>query len=138
MGRHEQREHIFRLLFRVEFHDAEDMPQQAKLFFEDEEMSGTALKDAEYITGKYQKIQEKLPVLDRLIDEKAQGWNTRRIGRVELTILRLAAYEILYDEEIPDSVAINEAVEIAKKYGQENSGGFVNAILAKFVKGDCD
>lgn len=138
MGRHEQREHIFRLLFRVEFHHVEDMPQQTKLFFEDEEMSGTALKDADYITEKYRKIEERLPELDRLIDEKAEGWNTKRIGKVELTILRLAVFEILYDEEVPDSVAINEAVEIAKKFGQDNSGGFVNAILAKFVKGDSD
>ena len=56
------------------------------------------------------------------------------MGKVELTVLRLAAYEIRYDEEVPDSVAINEAVEIAKKFGQDTSGAFVNAILGKIVK----
>ena len=56
------------------------------------------------------------------------------MGKVELAILRLAAYEIVFDEDIPDSVAINEAVEIAKKYGQESSGAFVNAVLGKIVK----
>ena len=56
------------------------------------------------------------------------------MGKVELSVLTLAIYEILFDDEIPTNVSINEAVEIAKLYGQGNSGGFVNAILAKFVK----
>jgi N utilization substance protein B len=56
------------------------------------------------------------------------------MGKVELSVLRLAVYEMRYDADIPDGVAINEAVEIAKKYGQENSGAFVNAILGKIVK----
>ena len=55
-------------------------------------------------------------------------------GKVELTVLRIAVYEMLFDEDIPDTVAINEAIEIAKKYGQAASGSFVNAVLAKFVK----
>lgn len=133
MGRHEQREQIFKLLFRVEFNSMEDMPEQIKLFFEDEDMKDISEKDMNYITEKYNQIQEKLPELDKQLDEKAEGWNTARMGKVELTILRLAVYEILFDEGVPGSVAINEAVEIAKAYGQESSGGFVNAILAKFV-----
>ena len=56
------------------------------------------------------------------------------MGKVELTVLRLAIYEMLYDDDIPAGVAIDEAVEIAKKYGQENAGGFVNAVLAKIMK----
>ena len=56
------------------------------------------------------------------------------MGKVELTLLRLGVYEIMYDEDVPDSVAINEAVELAKKYGQDNSGAFVNAVLAKFLR----
>ena len=55
------------------------------------------------------------------------------MGNVEVTLLRLGAYEILYDQDVPDSVAINEAVELAKRYGQDNSGAFVNAVLAKFL-----
>lgn len=133
MGRHEQREQVFKLVFRVEFNSAEEMPEQIKLFFEDEDMAGISEKDMTYITEKYGKIEKMLPELDKMIDEKAEGWNTARMGKIELAILRLAVYEILYDEEVPEGVAINEAVEIAKKYGQETSGGFVNAILAKFV-----
>ena len=56
------------------------------------------------------------------------------MGKVELAVLRLGAYELRYDDDIPNGVAINEAIEIAKKYGQESSGGFVNAILAKIMK----
>lgn len=133
MGRREQREQIFKLLFRVEFNPAEDMPEQVKLFLEDKETI-VYEKDAVYISEKFGKIQEKLPEIDRVINEHTEGWDTTRMGKVELTILRLAVYEMRYDEDVPDGVAINEAVEIAKAYGQENAGGFVNAILAKIVK----
>lgn len=134
MKRHEQREHVFKLLFREEFHPSQEMNQQVKLFFEDEELSEISEKDMEYITQKHGKVHEKLTELDKLLDEKAEGWNTSRMGKVELTVLRLALYEMLYDEEVPEGVAINEAVEIAKTYGQESAGSFVNAVLAKFVK----
>lgn len=134
MKKHEQREQIFKLLFREEFHSCAEMDEQVKLFFEDEELSGISEKDMNYITEKYQKVRGILPELDKLLDEKVEGWNTARMGKVDLTILRLAVYEMLYDEEVPEGVAINEAVELAKAYGQENSGSFVNAVLAKFVK----
>ncbi len=134
MNRHEQREQVFKLLFRDEFHTAQEMDQQVKLFFEDEELSGISEKDMEYIAQKHEKIREKLAELDKLLDEKAENWKVSRMGKVELTVLRLALYEMLYDEEVPEGAAINEAVEIAKTYGQESSGSFVNAVLAKFVK----
>lgn len=133
MGRREQREQIFRLLFRVEFNSLEDMAEQVRLFLEDNEVV-VLEKDVTYISEKYDKIQEKLTEIDKMIDETAEGWDHTRMGKVEVTVLRLAIYEILYDEDIPDSVAINEAIELAKKYGQEAAGGFVNAILAKIVK----
>ena len=121
------------LLFRVEFNSLEDMPEQVKLFFEDEERSGME-EFAKSITEKYEKIQGKLPEIDKLLNEKTEKWNTKRIGKVELTVLRLALYEILFDESIPEGVAIDEAVTIAKKYGQDSAGAFVNGVLAKFVK----
>jgi len=132
MGRHEQREQLFKLLFRVEFNAKEDMPEQVKLFFQDEDVEYTE-KVMDTITERYQKIQEKLPEIDQLLNEKAEGWNIARMGKVELTVLRIAVYEIMFDDDIPDTVAINEAIEIAKIYGQGTSGGFVNAVLAKFM-----
>ena len=132
MRRHEQREQLFKLLFRVEFNSLDDMPEQVKLFFQDDEIEYTEAV-MESIKEKYAKIQEKLPEIDGLLNEKAEGWNTERMGKVELAVLRIAVFEILYEEDVPNTVAINEAIEIAKKYGQEASGGFVNAVLAKFV-----
>ena len=67
------------------------------------------------------------------MNEKAAGWDTGRMSKVDLTILRLAVYEICYDEDVPTGVAINEAVELAKKFGQDASFGFVNGVLAKFA-----
>ncbi|MCD7837276.1 MAG: transcription antitermination factor NusB [Lachnospiraceae bacterium] len=133
MGRHELREQVFRLLFRIEFNSIEDMQEQEKLFFEDDE-ADISENDAEYIRGKYRKIQEKLPEIDKLVNDNTEKWDIKRMGKVELTALRLAVYEMLFDDDIPIGVAIDEAVGIAKTYGRENSGGFVNAILSKIVK----
>jgi N utilization substance protein B len=131
MSRRELRERIFKLLFRVEFNSMEDMPEQEQLFFEEE--SPAKEEDAAYISDKYYKIKENLSEIDALLNEKAKGWDTSRMSKVDLTILRLAVYEIRYDESVPTGVAINEAVELAKKYGQDASSGFVNGILAKFA-----
>ncbi|MBQ9136301.1 MAG: transcription antitermination factor NusB [Lachnospiraceae bacterium] len=132
MGRRELREQIFLLLFRVEFNELSDMPEQMQLFLADDETERKQA-DADYITTKYDKIMEKLSAIDEQLEQKAENWNVARMGKVELTILRLALYEMMYDEDVPAGVAINEAVELAKKFGQESSGSFVNAVLAKFV-----
>ncbi len=131
MSRRELREQIFKLLFRVEFNSFEDMPEQEALFFEQEDAAQG--EDADYISDKYNKICQALSEIDGLLNEKAEGWNTARMSKVDLTILRLAVYEIKYDDTVPVSVAINEAVELAKKFGQNASSGFVNGILAKFA-----
>ncbi len=140
MKRRELREQVFRLLFRVSFHTAEDMKEQMLLWTEDLPAEDTQEafkeKDIDYITTRCGKVQDKVAQIDPIINENTEGWNTERMGKVELTVLRLAVYEILFDDDIPASVAINEAVEIAKKYGQESSGAFVNAILGKVAKSD--
>lgn len=138
MGRHELREQVFRLLFRVEFNSAQDMEEQKALFMEDlpaeDTVRAVSEKDTAYIADRCSNIQDKITEIDKIIDDNTEGWDTTRMGKVELTVLRLAVYEILFDEDIPGSVAIDEAVGLAKQYGQETSGGFVNAILAKIVK----
>ena len=131
MSRRELREQIFKLLFRVEFNSSEDMSEQERLFFEDEDAARD--KDADYVLDKYHKIQQNLSEIDRQLNEKTEGWDTGRMSKVDLTILRLAVYEINYDDSVPTGVAINEAVELAKKFGQDASSGFVNGILAKFA-----
>lgn len=132
MSRRELREQIFKLVFRVEFNSMDEMSEQEKLFLEDEELE-IREKDAAYISKKSNAILEKLAEIDELINKKAKGWTTERMSKVDLTILRLAVYEILFDEDVPTNVAINEAVELAKKFGQEESSGFINGVLAKFA-----
>ena len=89
--------------------------------------------DRKQLDAKFHNILEKLEEIDRELNERVSGWNTGRMGKVDLTILRLAVYEIEYDEDIPTGVAINEAVELAKKFGQDSSASFVNGVLAKFA-----
>ncbi|EOS51571.1 transcription antitermination factor NusB [Lachnospiraceae bacterium MD335] len=132
MSRRELREQIFKFIFRVEFNDRDEMPEQERFFFEDDELMADE-KDAAYISQKGKRIIEKLDELDAMINKQAKGWTTQRMGKVDLTILRLAVYEIAFDEDVPAGVAINEAVELAKRFGQEESSGFVNGVLAKFV-----
>ena len=132
------REHLFKLLFRIEFNSPEDMPEQIRLFFEDscpdEDLISTGSdipdKDRQYIKDKYDRIIGLLPEIDEKIDSAAKGWSISRIGKVELAVLRLAVYEMQYDDDIPVGVAIDEAVELSKRFGQESSGAFVNGILA--------
>lgn len=132
MTRRELREYLFKLLFRVEFNEPEDMPMQKQLFFENDEEAFTE-EDVAFIADKFEAIKMAIPELDEALFRKAEGWNKNRIGKVELTIFRLAIYEILKDDTVPTGVAINEAVLLAKKYGQDQSGSFVNGVLAKFV-----
>ena len=131
MSRTELREHIFRMLFRVEFNSAEEMKEQEQFYFDElEEATG---KDQEYILNKYRAIDEKKEEIDKLLNEVTEGWKTTRMNRVDLTILRLATYEIKWDENVPTGVAINEAVELAKKYSSDDGPAFVNGVLAKVV-----
>lgn len=140
MSRRELREQVFKLLFRVEFNDEDAMQEQKELFFDHE---GVAVSEDDNITvsedvkteiaEKYEKIAEKITQIDEMINEKAEGWKTGRMGKVDLTILRLAVYEIVFDDTIPTQVAINEAVELAKKFGRDESAKFINGVLAKFA-----
>ena len=129
MGRSEIRQHIFKMLFVIEFNDREELEEQIGFYFEKvEELSE---KNQEYMRTKVEAIVEKLEEIDQLINECSTGWKTTRMNRVDLTILRLATYEIKWDEEVPTGVAINEAVELAKKYSSDEGPSFINGILAK-------
>ena len=131
VSRRELREQIFKMLFRIEFHEGMEMEEQMQLFLEEEEE--ISKEDSEYIRNKYENIVEHLEEIDASVNEKAKGWKTSRMAKVELSLIRLAVYEIQYDEDIPAGVAINEAVELAKKYGADSSPAFINGVLAKFV-----
>lgn len=144
MKRTEIRETLFKLLFRAEFNDAAEMQEQVRMFFDvDMEVDADELEnefaevgeaDREYIVKREEDILAHLPEIDKEISEKTTGWTIDRFGKVDLAIVRLAVYEILFDDSIPTGVAINEAVELAKKYGRDESKSFVNGVLSKFAK----
>ena len=79
-------------------------------------------------------IEENIEVIDQKIEAHLTGWKIGRISRVSLALLRIAVYEILKEADIPESVSINEAVELSKKYGTDKSYRFVNGILASIAK----
>lgn len=131
MSRREIRENIFKLLFMSNFNQGEEMDAQLKLYMENIENTGE--EDRAYIREKYGKVRDKLEEIDQLLNETAKGWKTSRMSKVDLNVLRLAVYELKYDDDVPTGVAINEAVELAKKFGGEESPAFVNGILAKIA-----
>ncbi len=140
MTRSEIRENVFRLIFCAEFHSGEELSAQVDCYFEeaalpDEEVWLPEISEEEkvLISSRFYHVHDLIPELDQKINETAAGWKTDRIGKAELAILRLAVYEMLYDEEVPVKVAINEAVELAKKYGGGDTSAFVNGILAKLA-----
>ena len=128
------RDKVFGLVFRIEFYPENELDEQVKFFEEYAGEEEYLPEDLEYITGKFKAVKDKLSEIDQAIDKCAVGWTRSRMGKCELAALRLGIYEMLYDEEIPVGVAIDEAVELSKKFGQETSGSFVNGILATFAK----
>lgn len=132
MSRREIREHLFRALFRRDFHDETEMGDQIELYFNSLEDKATE-EELEYMKDRALKILEKVPEIDLMLADASSGWKLNRLGKVDLTIMRIAIYEMKFDEDIPTKVAINEAVEIAKAFGGESSGSFVNGVLAKLA-----
>lgn len=131
MTRRELRENVFMMLFRVEFHNEDEMPEQLVLF--EEELGTLSEADSAHINDKCREIFDKLPELDAAINAVATGWKTTRMSKVDLSILRLAVYEMKYIDDLDNKISINEAVELAKKYGTDESASFVNGVLAKFL-----
>lgn len=133
MNRYKIRENIFKILFLREFHVLDEMQSQEELYFDREELESATEQDKEDIQRKYENIESHIDEIDEKINVIASSWKTDRMGKVDLAILRLASYEMLYDDNVPVGVAINEAVELAKKYGQDESPSFINGILAKMA-----
>ena len=127
MKRTELREHIFKMIFGLEFNEETEMPEQMRLYFD--QLEDAREEDLEYIQTKAEKIAGKTEEIDALINAHTKGWKTSRMNKVDLTILRLAVYEMKWDEDVPVGVAIDEAVELAKKYSHEDAGSFINGIL---------
>ena len=132
MTRRELRTKSFLLLYRIFFYTTEEMEEQKELFVE-EIQEKASKEDIDFILNRVDSVMGKLEEIDAVIEEKAVNWNINRIDYIDLTIIRQAYYEIKYVEDVPTAVAINEAVDIAKIYGSQDSYSFVNGILAKMI-----
>lgn len=133
MNRKKSREIAMELLFGMTL-SKNSLEETISTFKEDFEMKLSTI-DLEYIEEILSKVEENKETIDKKIEEALTNWKFERISKVNLSILRLAIAEMLYQEDVPGSVAINEAVEITKKYSDEKSVSFINAVLDKAFKG---
>lgn len=131
MKRSEIRENVLKLIYLDDFHDQEELNTQFSLYFDGKD--GFTEKDKTYIIDKANKILDNKETIDQEIESVSNKWKVDRMDKVDKAILRLAYYEIKMDEEIPDKVAVNEAVELSKKYSSDASPKFINGILSNFV-----
>lgn len=132
MLRSQVREEIFKIMFRYPFVEEGEMEEQVSFSLED--LEGKSEENLQRIRSKVEAILANIGEVDQMIETNCEGWSFNRIGKAELTIMRIATYEIMFDDEVPNSVAINEAVELSKMYCDDDAKGFVNAILGKIEK----
>lgn len=130
MTRKDARENCFKLLFEYEVQKI-TADEALELFYELTENIDT---QADYIDTTVKTAISNVEKIDAIIEEYSKGWKISRLAKVTLAVLRVAVCELLYMDEIPDSIAINEAVEIAKKYNDEKSAKFVNGVLSSVYK----
>lgn len=130
MTRKEAREYCFKLMFEYEVqkNDAKTMLS----FFDENELD--LGNQAEYVKTLLNAAVENIKTIDETIEKNTKGWRISRLPKVTLAVLRVAVCEMLYMDDIPDSISINEAVELAKTYNDVKSGKFVNGILASVLK----
>ncbi len=132
MGRRASREAAMKLLYQLEI-QKDDRSEQIETALEDGSLTDN---DKKYIRSIVDGVEEKTALLDCIIEKYAMGWKISRLSKIDLSVLRIGIYEILFREDIPFSVSVNEAVELAKKYSNEDAGAFVNGLLAKVSKDD--
>ena len=138
MTRRALREHCFKMLFSTNFCTPSEAEEQIDAYLcevpdEEDESPEFSEEQRELCRERVAAVLTKLAEIDETLTQASSGWSLRQMGRVELTILRLACFELRFDESIPDKVAINEAVELAKKFGGDEAPSFVNGVLAKLV-----
>ena len=133
MTRREFREHTAKLIFIFDFYPEAEWKEQFEFYADYSEIKEA---DREGLWQRVMALEEKKTEVDSLIDGASKKWRISRLSKTDLMLLRVAVYEIKFDSEIPDKVSINEAVELAKIYGGDESPAFVNGVLAKFMDGE--
>ncbi len=144
-ARRAAREAVLSLLFETEFHEGEtpeavylraldvrgmtEPPADTSAETAESETPALSPRDEQYIRETYLGIMKNLSVIDTLIGRHAKGWSTGRLSRVSRAVLRLGVYELAFDEKMPAPVAINEAVELSKKFDDPKARAFINGVL---------
>ena len=131
MRRSKVREHIFKMLFSIGF-DAADADEQIELYLEQVEEASE--EERGYMRKKVKDIAAHEEEIDAMINEHTTGWKTGRMNKVDLSVLRLAVYEMKWDDEVPVGVAINEAVELTKMFSSDEAPSFINGVLGKIAR----
>ena len=133
MNRQKAREYMMTVLFQMDANSDYDIDNDEHYLMES--ITGVKLgNQREYCETIYSLACEKMPEIDELISSSSRKWNINRTPKTDLAIIRLAALEIMYMDDIPDSVSINEAVELAKNYSDENAPSYINGILGNIVR----
>lgn len=127
--RHQAREVAVQMLYQMDINEEGLVKNLEKLHQERPELNLRGSFLSTILEGTYQQVRE----IDELVDENIDNWKMERIGKVERNIIRLAVYEILYESDIPVAVSIDEAVELAKDFNDQEAGKFVNGILGKLT-----
>ena len=135
MGRKKARDNAFKCIYQLSFGQADQIENILNNCYEENENNE---EEKEYIQKTVNGVAQNLEEIDKIILENLKNWTIERIFKIDLAILRLAIYEIKYMDEIPFKVRTNEAVELAKEYGNNESKSFVNGLLAKVIEGKVD
>ena len=129
MSRRSARKNAFFLLFQMDFSEAAEYEQVKEIFFAEKE-EPVEESDKAFILSEVEGVHAHMEEIDVLIEQSAKGWDPTRINKVDLAILRLSVYEMKWGET-PVGVAINEAVELAKKFSSDEAPAFINGVLGK-------
>lgn len=132
MNRRKSRETAMKLAFEMSI-KKEDYTSIIETFMENTEVPSGEL-DMDYVKRVLSGIQENSQMIDKKIEENLRGWKLYRLSKIDLAILRLGVYEILFENEIPDKVTLNETIELAKKFSDQKSSSFINGVLDSVIK----
>lgn len=131
LTRRKEREIVFQLLFAARFQAGDDPGDLLETLLEDQEEEA---RDSSYVRETFLGALSFAPEADALVAQAAVGWRPERLSRTVTTVLLLALYEMKKNDAVPEKVAINEAVELAKTFGEDGAGKFVNGVLGKLAE----
>lgn len=133
MSRKEARESAMQLIYQIGIGET-NADECLKSYYDNLEVN-LAEDEKTYIDECVKGVEQNISEIDGYIEKFSRGWKINRIAKVDIAIMRLALYEMLHREDVPKVVSVNEAIELAKKYGGDNSPSFINGILGNIIKG---